>query len=382
MGWFYRMAPTAAVRSGIFVMLALGCSDSSATVSNLPLLSIVTQPSPTAESGVAFAQQPSIQLRDASNLAVSQAGVVVTAAIASGGGTLGGTVTATTNAAGVAAFTNLSITGADGVRTLTFSVPGLASVTSPNVNVTSSGFASANLLNNASFENSWSGFTDWSNGTPSGVGLDNTLGYDGSWSVRRTWTPNPSGDAGAQLAYNYGTADHIWVRFYFRLTAPITTIMKFMRFYTPSFGQPLGGLFLGQGDDIFTFGTDAENSAISTSIGLTQAQVIDGNWHSLEVEYWRNGDPSGWPSVAFWFDGQPLSLPDGTPVRYSCAQPSPPSTCSRAYWSGGRLYTGARATSASMTVMEWIATLNGGNTTTGQVNLDRISISTVGRIGP
>jgi len=35
-----------------------------------------------------------------------------------------------------------------------------------------------------------------------------------------------------------------------------------------------------------------------------------------------------------------------------------------------------------MTVMEWIATLNGGNTTTGQVNLDRISISTVGRIGP
>jgi hypothetical protein len=31
--------------------------------------------------------------------------------------------------------------------------------------------------------------------------------------------------------------------------------------------------------------------------------------------------------------------------------------------------------------MEWLATLNAGNTTTGQINLDRISISTLGRIG-
>jgi hypothetical protein len=32
--------------------------------------------------------------------------------------------------------------------------------------------------------------------------------------------------------------------------------------------------------------------------------------------------------------------------------------------------------------MEWVGTINGGNTTTGQINLDRIAISTVGRIGP
>src|SRR2546429_1077444 len=76
--------------------------------------SITTQPSTTAQSGVAFAQQPVVQLRDASGNPVSQTGVTVTAAIASGGGTLGGTLTATTNGSGVASFTNLAITGAAG----------------------------------------------------------------------------------------------------------------------------------------------------------------------------------------------------------------------------------------------------------------------------
>jgi Ca2+-transporting ATPase len=44
----------------------------------------------------------------------------VTAAIASGGGTLGGSATAATNASGIATFTNLSINGTAGARTLTF----------------------------------------------------------------------------------------------------------------------------------------------------------------------------------------------------------------------------------------------------------------------
>src|SRR2546430_8137938 len=43
-------------------------------------------------SGVAFLQQPVIQLQDASGNSVSQVGVTVRASIASGGGTLGGTV--------------------------------------------------------------------------------------------------------------------------------------------------------------------------------------------------------------------------------------------------------------------------------------------------
>src|SRR5204863_316202 len=99
-------------------------------------LTITTQPSTTAQSGVAFAQQPVVQLRDASGNAVSQAQVTVTAAIATGTGTLGGTLTATTNGSGVASFTNLAITGAAGDRTLTFSGTGLTSATSATITIT------------------------------------------------------------------------------------------------------------------------------------------------------------------------------------------------------------------------------------------------------
>jgi hypothetical protein len=99
-------------------------------------LTITTQPSSSAQSGVAFAQQPVIQIRDSAGNPVSQSGVQVTAAIASGGGTLGGTATVSTNASGQASFTNLSITGTAGTRTLQFSSSGLTSVTSNNIYIT------------------------------------------------------------------------------------------------------------------------------------------------------------------------------------------------------------------------------------------------------
>ena len=72
------------------------------------LLSITTQPSASAQNGVAFAQQPAIQLRDGSNNPVNQPNVVVSVAIVSGGGTLNGAGTALTNASGLATFTGLS----------------------------------------------------------------------------------------------------------------------------------------------------------------------------------------------------------------------------------------------------------------------------------
>ena len=99
-------------------------------------LSITTQPSASAQNGVPFAQQPVIQLRDASNNPVAQSGVVVTVAILTGGGTLGGTTTATTNGSGVATFSGLSITGTVGARTLLFGASGYTTVTSNAINIT------------------------------------------------------------------------------------------------------------------------------------------------------------------------------------------------------------------------------------------------------
>lgn len=98
-------------------------------------LRLTTPPSSTATTGVAFAQQPVVQIVDASGNAVAQSGVSVTVAVASGAGTLGGTLTVQTDASGAARFTDIVITGASGTRTLIFASSGLASVTSGTIDV-------------------------------------------------------------------------------------------------------------------------------------------------------------------------------------------------------------------------------------------------------
>src|SRR5205807_1864694 len=99
-------------------------------------LSLTTQPSSSAQSVVAFAQYPVIKLRDASGNPVSQSGVTVTAAIATGGGMLGGTLTATTSGRGVTLFPYPTLFRSAGDRTLTFSATGLTSATSGTITIT------------------------------------------------------------------------------------------------------------------------------------------------------------------------------------------------------------------------------------------------------
>ncbi len=96
-------------------------------------LTITTQPSATASNGILLAQQPVLQLRDQFGNAVSQNGVVVTAAVASGGGSVSGGITATTNASGVATFSGLIVNGLVGTKTLSFSANGVTSATSGNI---------------------------------------------------------------------------------------------------------------------------------------------------------------------------------------------------------------------------------------------------------
>ena len=117
-------------------LTAADSSNVTVTAGAASQLMLTTQPSASSQSGVAFAQQPVIQLRDSSGNAVSQAGVVVTAAIKSGGPTLGGTLTATTDGSGVATFSGLRITGTIGDRTLEFTASGLTAVISDAVSIT------------------------------------------------------------------------------------------------------------------------------------------------------------------------------------------------------------------------------------------------------
>lgn len=109
--------------------------DVDVTATALPAnqLSITTQPATTAIAGQPLTGQPVVQLRDARGQEVPQSGVVVTASIASGGGTLGGATTATTDASGVATFTGLSLSAAGSI-TLRFT----ATLNGQSVSVTSS----------------------------------------------------------------------------------------------------------------------------------------------------------------------------------------------------------------------------------------------------
>jgi endo-1,4-beta-xylanase len=100
------------------------------TVTTIPPtgLGLITQPG-GAISGVPFTPQPVVELRSAQNQPVQRSGVVVTVSKASGTGSLGGTLSATTNTQGRATFAGLQIIGT-GPHTIVFAAPGLSSVTS------------------------------------------------------------------------------------------------------------------------------------------------------------------------------------------------------------------------------------------------------------
>lgn len=100
-----------------------------------PQLVLVTQPSSTASAGVPFDRQPVLQLQTAVGAPLRQADLAVTVQIASGSGSLGGTTTAASNADGVVAFTDLSVRGRPGERTLIFAASDFTSAISSDIDV-------------------------------------------------------------------------------------------------------------------------------------------------------------------------------------------------------------------------------------------------------
>jgi alpha-tubulin suppressor-like RCC1 family protein len=118
----------------LFLVAGVGlaaCSTDSVDPPSTPTsLAVVIQPSAEAESGVPFARQPVVELRDAQGRAVATRGLQVTAALATGTGTLGGTLGVRTDASGQAHFTDLAVTGTTGARALRFTASGLGAATS------------------------------------------------------------------------------------------------------------------------------------------------------------------------------------------------------------------------------------------------------------
>lgn len=110
-----------------------------ATASNNPpnKLGLISQPS-SGQSGVAFATQPVVEIQSSSGAPVPQAGVTITASLASGSSfaALGGSATAVTAANGRASFVGLKLTGPVGSYTLRFSGSGLGAVVTGPIDLT------------------------------------------------------------------------------------------------------------------------------------------------------------------------------------------------------------------------------------------------------
>jgi hypothetical protein len=97
------------------------------------VLTIRSQPSDEAAPEQPFDRQPEVQLALEGGGTVSEPGVTVRAAIASGSGTLQGTTAIQTRDDGRAKFTDLAIAGPEGTYTLSFSADGFGTVTSEAV---------------------------------------------------------------------------------------------------------------------------------------------------------------------------------------------------------------------------------------------------------
>lgn len=125
----YRSTATAELAGSPIPFEATGIAPPS------PQLVLVTQPSATAPAGAPFDRQPVLQLQNAVGAPLLQADVAVTVQIASGGGSLGGSTTATSNSQGRVTFEDLSIRGRPGVRTLLFAAVDFTPATSGEIDV-------------------------------------------------------------------------------------------------------------------------------------------------------------------------------------------------------------------------------------------------------
>lgn len=232
-------------------------------------------------------------------------------------------------------------------------------------------FQAPNILGGASFETGWDGFVNWSFALPTGVTRDATRALDGGTSVRKVLPVTSGSDIGSQFVFPLRQGfDRVWSRFYFYLDAPVNGIVKFNIWFDDVYNTQFGGLYLEGGNLSLFIAPEAY-----TFTRLRSLSGLTNGWHSVEVDYWRNGDTSNggndYPSIAVWLDGQQITSGIG----------NPPGT---AVWLNGRLNLGARRSTARLGIDELLGLINGtpNNTIPGNIWVDKVAISTAGRIGP
>lgn len=134
------------------ILAACSNSSSGPTPGLAAKLKMVTQPPASVAARAVLNPAPVVQIVDGNGDPADTAGIVVTATLSSGGGTLTGTTTATSNASGVATFNNLQIQGLVGSRVLRFTAGTLTAVSSTSFQLIA-GPAAILVANSATTQN-------------------------------------------------------------------------------------------------------------------------------------------------------------------------------------------------------------------------------------
>lgn len=136
-GWTLGPAEGAHTLSATAAGLAGGVTFQATATSPVPSqLTILTQPSATVTSGVLLTQQPVVQIANSSGDAIPQAGIQITASVATGpGAALTPVASVSTDVNGMATFSGLTLSGTIGSYTLAFTGPGLSPDTSTAITV-------------------------------------------------------------------------------------------------------------------------------------------------------------------------------------------------------------------------------------------------------
>lgn len=124
----HRMANTISVSFSAAGLISTTSQGVVVYPASASLLAFVQQPGDT-QAGAPLSPALTVQVKDAFSNVVAEANHLITLAVSSGAGTLGGTTSNQTDASGVATFADLTIT-ASGVKTVSATAPGLMSAVS------------------------------------------------------------------------------------------------------------------------------------------------------------------------------------------------------------------------------------------------------------
>lgn len=110
-------------------------------------LVMVVQPPASVADRATLTPAPVVQVVDRAGTPVDTAGLTITAAIATGGGSLLGTTTLNTNASGQVTFSNLKLAGTVGAKALQFTSSGITGIQASSLNLTAG--TATNLVSNS-----------------------------------------------------------------------------------------------------------------------------------------------------------------------------------------------------------------------------------------